>query len=293
MNESENRSGVQSDPVLSSAGSSSDGITAVAIPHETRVDDESSPEIQEAEKRQAWRESPENAKLSRIRRFIWGLTPIAAAGGALVGWSYAGYSHNRGQYAAIGAGIGILTWLYIGIYYLFLAQRQLKRAFDDRRLLHRSRDALKEAEEKLKESSSTEFGVLWDATQKRLDYYHKIATTQSEKKLSIRADRFRGRVCCNSCSCYNCRTVKDSNCLYSCRSNRGCGWRPRGLYRGNLYENSGCCIDSAQGSTFLQPLEFSKYLAAERLVKQIPEDDRAKAVQTIIDSITNATHPAE
>ena len=27
----------------------------------------------------------------------------------------------------------------------------------------------------------TDFGALWTATQKRLDYYHKIATTQAER----------------------------------------------------------------------------------------------------------------
>lgn len=292
MNESENRSGVQSDPVLSSAGSSSDGITAVAIPHETRVDDESSPEIQEAEKRQAWRESPENAKLSRIRRFIWGLTPIAAAGGALVGWSYAGYSHNRGQYAAIGAGIGILTWLYIGIYYLFLAQRQLKRAFDDRRLLHRSRDALKEAEEKLKESSSTEFGVLWDATQKRLDYYHKIATTQSEKSFLYGqiASAAGFAVILVAAIIAGLSKTPTASIVAGLTGAAGGGL---GAYIGATFMKTQDVASTQLRAYFLQPLEFSKYLAAERLVKQIPEDDRAKAVQTIIDSITNATHPAE
>src|SRR6266487_2870867 len=75
-------------------------------------------ELEAAEERQAWSESPEFGKLKRAQRLILGLTPVAAFIGSLSPLIYENEFRNRGfssilTAAVIGAGI----WLYLSLYY--------------------------------------------------------------------------------------------------------------------------------------------------------------------------------
>src|SRR5438874_1684431 len=60
-----------------------------------------------------------------------------------------------------------------------------------------------------------------------------------------------------------------------------------GAYIGSTFMKSQDAASAQLRAYFSQPLEFSKYLAAERLLTFIGEDDRLPAVNNMISSIMN------
>jgi Cyanobacterial TRADD-N associated 2-Transmembrane domain len=286
---------------MSSAGAAGTPPESVTDPqdlitHRTQSEEEiSGPgdsfEAAEAARREAWRNSSE---LKRLRRtsflLLVGLSPIGAAIGVIIVWILEPSSEPpRTSVLLSGALLGVFTWEYFALYALFFLRRQVRRAFNDRVILGLAQTELREAEQDISEGD-TDFASLWKATQKRLDYYHKIATSQSERSFlysQIAAGTGFLVVLVSALAASLARSTTASIAAGLV----GIAGGGLGGYIGATFIKSQETATTQLREYFLQPLEFSKYLAAERLVSTLSDQDRSAAVAQIIGAITRNSGP--
>src|SRR6185437_10224581 len=83
-------------------------------------------------------------------------------------------------FGAIGFGLGV----YFGVLGALLYRSQQHRAWYDRVVVLRAKRDLDAVEKAVADADDLTLNSLWTVTQKRLDYYHRIATGQSEKSFT-------------------------------------------------------------------------------------------------------------
>jgi hypothetical protein len=170
-----------------------------------------------------------------------------------------------------------------------LRYQQLRKAFADRILLAEARKELNQAEDDVVSGGVTDFGSLWIATQKRLDYYHKIATTQSEQSFlygQIAAGIGFAIILASALvAAFAHSTAASISSVVAGLSGGGLG-----AFIGATFMKSQEAASAQLREYFHQPLEFSKYLAAERLLEFLKEPDRGAAIQKMIEAIVAPDH---
>ncbi|MGW3413572.1 TRADD-N-associated membrane domain-containing protein [Streptomyces sp. NPDC000888] len=243
-----------------------------------------------ARRRQAWRNSNEVSRLKKLRRnFIAGIVP-AVATGAFVAW-LADNNPSRKEILQ-GMGLALIAYSYMGSYAIILVKQRLRREFRDRILLGEALDELRQAEDEIGESDVS-FQSLWIATQKRLDYYHKIATSQAEKSFlyaQIAASTGFFVLITSAVIAAFARSTTGSVVAGAA----GVTASGLGAYIGSTFTKTQERSSAQLEAYFKQPLEFSKYLAAERLVETLAQADRSPAIRDIITAITGGqTSPRE
>lgn len=231
-------------------------------------------------RRQAWRSSTERSQWLRSMYFAVPIILIFTSGvGGLIG----AFAHgDTGEYqeftlaqqtilgSLIGLAIGALLAVY-GAQFTLLLRR---RAFHERYALAAARGLLRDAEDEVANANDdTSFSSLWFATQRRLDYYHEIATSQSQRSFAYgQAAAGAGLVVVLVCT------------ILAIVSGSTAGAVSAGVLGG-----SAAALAGYVGSTFLrthdvsaqqlrayfsQPLEASRFLSAERLLGEINDPAR-------------------
>lgn len=249
--------------------------------------------------RRAWRESPERSK---YRRRVRATTILLVLGAGMAALIAAGVEYNSDlqlrqppepldYLAAAGAGalLGLVTLGMLAVLFLFLYRRAIAQEFDDRILLTTAREELQEAEQEAAAEAidgQADFVALWSVTQKRLDYYHKIATTQAEKSfLYARGAAVAGfGVLVLSAAVAGFAPTTSASVAAGAV---GVAASALGGYIGKTFMKSQQTASAQLRAYFLQPLEVSKYLTAERLLNSLEGHERAAATAMLISAIAN------
>jgi hypothetical protein len=173
-----------------------------------------------------------------------------------------------------------LFTLVITRYIAILIRSYYRSQYDDRQLLE-SQAKLAGAEARLAEAGELDLPSLWEITHKRLDYYHEIATTQARRS-------FRNAQLAMSIGFLI--LVGAVAISYDAKST--VGTVVTGVLGGmgaTLASYIGRTFIRAQESTaenlrsyFMQPLEFSRFLAAERLLDTLQGDAKNVAAEQLI-----------
>ncbi|MBC3843592.1 hypothetical protein GXW82_35455 [Streptacidiphilus sp. 4-A2] len=247
-----------------------------------QAEDESPAEA--ARRRQAWLGSPELERWDRTRnRFLYGTLPVAGLG-FLGEWAY--NNHIDHTKAIQTMAITCATYLYLGIPLLAAANIRARRNFQDKTLIGIALEELRRAEDEAAEPDVS-FHTLWVATQRRLDYYHKIATSQAEKSFlygQIAAGAGFLILVTSAVVAAFARTNTASVVIGA----TGITASGIGAYMGSTFLKIQERASQQLGAYFAQPLEFSKFLAAERLLQSLDQEGKNAAVRDIISAISGA-----
>ena len=208
---------------------------------------------------------------------------------AFIAWLYIDNSNsmalfdNRNNIILIAAGATAGLWIYFGWLVVIIQRGRARRELRDRRLLGEAREEIKEAERELI-GGSEDFRTLWGLTQKQLDYYHKIATGQAERSFLYgqiaSAVGFAVIIIASLIGAFSTSTAGAIAATVTGVSGGGLA-----AYVGATFMKSQESAASQLRAYFLQPLELSKYLAAERLLSFIDETDRTTVVGDMVRSI--------
>jgi len=140
------------------------------------------------------------------------------------------------------------------------------------------------------EESMPDYGKLWAATQDRIDYYHEIATSQARRSfISTQIATAAGFILIIVVGVIASQASSPVGAI----SAGAVGVVGGGLsaYIGATFLKSQAEATAQLRQFFLQPVDFSRVLGAERLIENLEKDQRAEAVQQIVRSMTSP-HPA-
>lgn len=231
-------------------------------------------------RRQAWRTSTERSQWVRSMYFLVPTAVILmAAAGALVG----GVTYDgRGEYqqftqaqqlmlgALAGLATGLFSALYVGYFTLLLRRREFREGY----ALAAARGLLREAEDEVaKGDNDISFATLWFATQRRLDYYHEIATSQSRRSFTYgQAAAGAGLVVILLCTVL--AIVSGSTAGAISAGVLGGSAAAMSAYVGSTFLRTHDVAAQQLRAYFSQPLEASRFLSAERLLNELKDSDR-------------------
>ena len=136
----------------------------------------------------------------------------------------------------------------------------------------------------LDEESKTDFGSLWAVTQKRIDYYHNIATTQARRSfISSQFATIAGFILIVVFGIISAQAPSTAGAISA---------GAVGVIGGGLSAYIGATFMKSQSEAsiqlrefFLQPVAFSRLLEAERLIDSLEPSERSVAIQNIVQSI--------
>lgn len=136
----------------------------------------------------------------------------------------------------------------------------------------------------LDEESKTDFGTLWAVTQKRIDYYHEIATTQARRSfISSQLATVVGFILIVVFGVIAAQAPSTAGAISA---------GAVGVVGGGLSAYIGATFMKSQSEAsvqlrefFLQPVAFSRLLEAERLVDSLEPGDRSIAIRSIVQSM--------
>jgi MFS family permease len=223
-----------------------------------------------------WIQSPERR---RSISYNWIVLSIGIVGAIVAVW-VAVSSHD--PVVASIAGISVLILFYILVFVMLLWSTNARRLFDARIEQEDRQAALVEAESNL---DTLEIGTLWAANQKRVDFYHSIATTQSQA--SFRNGTFASIVGFAIMILVAVFAAFAPNPVASISAGAvGIAGAAMSAYIGATFIRLQSDAATQLRQFFLQPVEFSRLLSAERLIDTLPETDRAAAVQQVIAAMT-------
>lgn len=215
------------------------------------------PKVALARERQLWRESNERRSYVRARR-IFVLAIVLLIAGA----SYAAYNYWENGLAVLGIVLLVLLLWVVGAIILWVHEDDLKSAVKDNIRLGIAQE-LRRQESKLA-ASGTDFDALWAATQRRIDFYHDIATDQSKK--SFRSGQMAAYTGFAVLLIVAGAAVLASNTAAAIAAGTiGVAGAGLSAYIGSTFMKSQMSASEQLRSTFLQPVEFARVLSAERL----------------------------
>jgi hypothetical protein len=264
------------------------------VAEKTPDDISGSKDLEAATLRAAWRSSQERKKTVRAAWIILFVILLLALLGFLIGpavyEAFTGYALPSSQrYRLRLACVVAVLYLgfFIGIATFAFYRGVQKRAAADRRLLAEAKVELDKAEADISDEGRTDFETLWKVTQKRLDYYHKIATTQAERSFlygqGAAAVGFAVLITCAIIAAF--ARSAAASIAAGLAGVTGAGLA---AYIGSTFMRSQETAADQLRAYFSQPLEFSRFLAAERLLSKLDHDSRIRATTIIINSIASA-----
>lgn len=175
--------------------------------------------------------------------------------------------------------------LVITIVFALLATLKLVLDFKSRRREDDWRVKLEENEnrvaEELNKVEQTDFGTLWAATQQRIGYYHKIATSQARNSfISSQLAIVAGFILLVVFGLIAAQATTAVGAI----SAGAVGVVGAGLsaYIGATFMKAQSEASAQLREFFNQPVEFARLLGAERLVDSLEDHHRSEAVQNIV-----------
>jgi hypothetical protein len=240
--------------------------------------------------RQGWRASAERR---RVRLGMGMTVATAVVVAVLVGL----ISHSlQPRYERNAAspwlnGLGSLAaGLYVSAFFGMVYRRQQRRAWYDRAVVLKQYEEVSRAESEVSEDGQLDLMKLWAVTQKRLDYYHQLATGQAEKSFNY------GLIAAGVGFIVLVGSAVAAAAGESTAASISAGLV--GVAGGGLAGYIGRTFMRLQESAavqlrayFSQPLEFSRLLGAERLLEQLDPGARQLATQEIIRAIAASVYP--
>jgi hypothetical protein len=195
--------------------------------------------------------------------------------------------HQHGGTVWLIVGPSVFAVAYLSAGALFVYRSALQRAVQDRMRLNIATELrLEEREIAL---SGTDFGSLWAITQKRIDYYHEIATDQARSSFRNGQLAAYAGLLVILVVAVIAGFAKNGTAAIAA-SVIGVAGAGLSGYIGATFMKAQAAASAQLREYFLQPVEFSRVLAAERLLDTLDRLDRAPVVTGIIQSITSLRH---
>lgn len=174
---------------------------------------------------------------------------------------------------------------YLGIFFVILDRARLRRLYRDTQALELA-DELQEREQSLADSGEPlSLAALWAVTQQRIEYYHQIVTTQSEVSFKNGAvTSYVGLgllLALAGVATFNTGDLATSITIGAL----GAVGAALSGYLGATFIRLQSESAAQLREFFSQPVEFSRLLGAERLIEYLPADQRAQAVQLVIEAM--------
>jgi hypothetical protein len=148
------------------------------------------------------------------------------------------------------------------------------------------RKALKEIRdlERRFENEPPDFKQIWTVTQRRLEYYHEIATSQSRQSfISTQISTGLGFLLISLVGWIASQAPTDIGRISA--GAVGVVGGALSAYIGRTFMKAQSEASAQLRQFFLQPVEFSRLLGLERLIETLPEEERATAVHQIVRSV--------
>jgi hypothetical protein len=238
-----------------------------------------------------WQKSDERAEARRLNvRLVWIGAPavIALCTLAILNVNTSVGSDSYGRFSRTSTLLLILAasvayaFTLIGTFTLMRARRAFRMHLE----LGMARELEKEESEIAADGADLKLATLWAANQKRIDYYHRIATAQAESGFrNGTVASFSGFVIVIAAAVV---------AAFAGNQTASIAAGAVGIAGGALSAYIGATFIKLQSESatqlrrfFLQPVEFSRMLGAERLIETLPGEQRVTAVQHIVGQIIN------
>ena len=177
----------------------------------------------------------------------------------------------------------ILFIPYITLFVLAYYNRSLRTAVQDKVRLGLVSTLQKE--ESQLAAAGTDFDSLWAITQKRIDVYHEIATQQARNSFrSAQIAAYVGFAFLIAVAAFAGLTKSGTGAIAAAVV--GVAGAGMSAYIGSTFMKAQASSSEQLGAYFLQPVEFARALAAERLLEKVEQGERAKVVERIVQSMT-------
>jgi hypothetical protein len=249
-------------------------------------------EVRVAEERIEWRRSPDRKALNRegiailvvaalaVYIAMWRVAPWLAK--QIDGCCTYGIDEFSWMQAYFFASIFLIVFSF-ALYRFWRQRSSLYRGlFRDRRLVEAERSALQRAEAQQGEPSSDSptLESLWSLTQRRLDYYHDLATTQAETSFArAQTAMIIGFVLVLALAWFGTTAKSGSGSIVAGTLSGIVGAAT--AYIAGTFIRTQENASSHLKSYFLQPLEFSRFLAAERIAMKMQGPARDQTLSSV------------
>lgn len=231
--------------------------------------------------RQLWESSEERQEFRRRGAAAFGISAVSMTVAVAVAMLIIGPDSSPEELVPV---VPLVVIAYMVLPYPILIKSEFRQRFYDRVVLLPARAGIAAAEEEASEAS-LDLPTLWSLTQMRLDYYHGLATTQSEKSFSYAlATAVGGLLFVVGSIVASALSASVAGAVASAVG--GLGGGGLAAYLGATFIKMQRTSAQQLRAYFDQPLEFSRILAAERLLEGLDSDARAANTQRIIDSLT-------
>lgn len=244
--------------------------------------DDTEPEKRDMRRRVLWRESEEYKALNKWRWVILVVGLVLAVCVGTLFYVLSDLGGSRGLKLLYSAYAGLI----IGTFPLLLFNMRAKverGAFDDRLTLGLVSELQNEEQQLAEAEGNTDLASLWAITQKRIDLYHSIATSQAQNSFRVaQVSAMAGFVAILSLG--GLAAFSDGTSAIAA-SVVGVAGAAMGGYIGATFMKAQAEASVQLRAFFLQPVQFSRMLGAERLLDGLPDPERAAAVQLIIKSM--------
>ena len=237
-------------------------------------------------------DAEELRQTARRNRRIHTVLQATTVGGSLLTVSLisAGTSdHLWFRWAALGAALAVSFAAGISIIYKFRDRSFMLVQVAD--TIQQARQRLDEAEKRVEEEphARVDFVSLWSVTQKRLDYYHEIATEQARSSYrKAQTAMTIGFAVILAAAGFAAWSTTVTGAIST--GVVGIAGGALGGYIGRTFLKAQEDATTQLRSYFDQPMRFSWLLAAERLVEQVPETERAKLIRRLFVAVVEAKH---
>ena len=262
------------------ATSRDDQSSAAASFHEVMHDETE----RGAELRGNWRTSPERRKITTNAIAFSVSAIVISMVTALLAYLFAPDSSDQGFAAMLWGGGSALVLGYLGGILFLLLLRRHRQAWFDRVVVLRARDDLVKAETDLAHDN-LDLASLWSLTQKRLDYYHQIATSQSERSFAYGLGAAAVGLLVLIVSAVIAGIARSTTASIAAGL-VGVGGGGLAAYIGSTFMKLQEATTVQLRAYFRQPLEFSRYLAAERLLENVDAEHRSQATRELMRALT-------
>ncbi|VFA81080.1 Uncharacterised protein [Gordonia paraffinivorans] len=160
----------------------------------------------------------------------------------------------------------------------------------DRAVAERAQRSLQRAEDQLAADDQLTLPALWEVTQKRLDYYHQIATSQARTSFrNAQAAMVIGFVLLAVFAAL--AAAADTTAAAAVTGALGAVAAALAGFISRTFVRSQESSAGHLRSYFDQPLEFSRYLAAERLLSSVQHLDGQQRAVILADLLRTVIAP--
>lgn len=229
--------------------------------------------------REDWRNSPERRRVNVALAATLGVVAAAVVIAGWIGYANGGYEERLSTGAA-AAFVTLVVLGYLGLLGFLLYRRQQRRAWYDRVVVLKAHKDLARAESEA-DAGGLDLLSLWSLTQRRLDYYHGLATGQAERSFNYgmvaAGVGFLVVIASAIVAALGRSTVGSVSAGLVGLAGGGLGAYIGGTFM-RLQENAATQLRAY----FSQPLVFSRFLAAERLLDQLDPQTRPLATRELI-----------